>query len=67
LMNVMRMIGAVLGVAVLGALYDTFGGGAAALRIAMVAGSIVQLSCAALAWRTSGRGRAPARASRAIG
>ncbi|EJO60336.1 hypothetical protein BURMUCF2_A1905, partial [Burkholderia multivorans CF2] len=34
---------------------------------AMGAGSIVQLGCAALAWRTSGGGRTPARASRAIG
>ncbi|MCA8410915.1 MAG: MFS transporter [Burkholderia multivorans] len=67
LMNVTRMIGAVLGVAALGALYDAFGGGTAALRIAMGAGSIVQLGCAALAWRTSGGGRAPARASHAIG
>ncbi|HDR9587987.1 TPA: MFS transporter [Burkholderia stabilis] len=54
LMNVMRMIGAVFGVAVLGALYDACGGGAAGLRIAMMVGSTVQLACAALAWRTSG-------------
>ncbi|MBR7965207.1 MFS transporter [Burkholderia cenocepacia] len=56
LMNVTRMIGAVFGVALLGALYDACGGGASGLRVAMLTGSALQLAGAALAWRTAGTG-----------
>lgn len=54
LMNVTRMIGAVFGVAMLGALYDACGGDATGLRVAMLTGSALQLAGAALAWRTAG-------------
>ncbi|MBR8158781.1 MFS transporter [Burkholderia cenocepacia] len=56
LMNVTRMIGAVFGVALLGALYDACGGGASGLRVAMLTGSALQLAGAALAWRTASTG-----------
>jgi EmrB/QacA subfamily drug resistance transporter len=66
LMNVTRMIGAVFGVAMLGALYDACSDGAVGLRVAMLAGSAVQLAGAALAWHTAGT-RVPAGARRPIG
>ncbi|WP_175855134.1 MFS transporter [Burkholderia anthina] len=66
LMNVTRMIGAVFGVAVVGALYDACGGGATGLRVALATGSAMQLACAALAWRTAGS-RTPAGVPRPAG
>lgn len=53
LINVARIAGATLGVAVLGALYAGVHGGAHGLRLAMFAGAAVQLGCAALAWHTA--------------
>ncbi|MDE2204417.1 MAG: MFS transporter [Burkholderiaceae bacterium] len=51
LVNVARMSGATLGVAMLGAVYAACGSGAAGLRVAMLCGGLVQLACAAVAWR----------------
>lgn len=51
LVNVARMSGATLGVAILGAVYAVCGGGASGLRAAMLCGGAVQLACAAVAWR----------------
>lgn len=51
LVNVARMSGAALGVAILGATYAICGGGAPGLRVAMLSGGAVQLVCAAVAWR----------------
>jgi len=51
LVNVARMSGATLGVAILGAAYAACGGGAPGLRVAMLCGGMVQLVCAAVAWR----------------
>lgn len=51
LVNVARMSGATLGVAMLGALYAVCGSGASGLRVAMLCGGAVQLACAAVAWR----------------
>lgn len=51
LINVARIAGATLGVAMLGALYALVHGGADGLRLAMFVGAAVQLICAALAWR----------------
>ena len=50
LINTARMIGATIGVAVLGALYSIAGGGTEGLRAAMLLGGVVQLACAATAW-----------------
>jgi len=51
LVNVARMSGATLGVAILGAAYAACGGGAPGLKVAMLCGGLVQLVCAAVAWR----------------
>jgi EmrB/QacA subfamily drug resistance transporter len=51
LVNVARMSGATLGVAVLGAAYAASGGGVPGLRVAMLCGGAVQLVCVAVAWR----------------
>ncbi|WP_420804041.1 MFS transporter [Ralstonia chuxiongensis] len=51
LVNVARMTGATLGVAILGAMYAVWGSGASGLRVAMLCGGAVQLACAAVAWR----------------
>jgi EmrB/QacA subfamily drug resistance transporter len=59
LINVARMVGATIGVAILGALFALAGGGVSGLRAAMIAGGAVQLACAMVAWRTMGR-REPA-------
>ncbi|MBS0525295.1 MAG: MFS transporter [Proteobacteria bacterium] len=56
LINVARMAGATIGVAVLGAVYALAGGGADGLRLAMLLGGGVQIACAASAW-LSMRGR----------
>ena len=51
LVNVARMTGATLGVAILGAMYAVCGSGASGLRVAMLCGGAVQLACAAVARR----------------
>ena len=50
LVNVARMVGATLGVAILGAIFAAAGGGPAALSWAMGLGGGVQMFAAALAW-----------------
>lgn len=50
LINVARMVGATLGVAILGAGFAAVGGGTVGLRLAMVVGGSVQLCGAAIAW-----------------
>jgi len=50
LINVARMAGATIGVAVLGAVYALAGGGADGLRLAMLLGGGAQIACAASAW-----------------
>jgi DHA2 family methylenomycin A resistance protein-like MFS transporter len=52
LINVARMAGATLGVAVLGTLFAIWHGGAEGLRAAMIAGGTVQLCGAAVAFAT---------------
>lgn len=52
LINVARMTGATLGVAVLGSVFAWGGGGSAGLRAAMIGGGLVQLAGALVAWRT---------------
>jgi MFS transporter, DHA2 family, methylenomycin A resistance protein len=52
LINVARMVGATLGVAMLGALYALLGGGATGFTAALASGALVQLSGAAVAWFT---------------
>ncbi len=52
LINVARMAGATLGVACLGAIFALWHGGADGLRAAMLAGGVVQLCGAAVAWAT---------------
>lgn len=54
LINVARMVGATLGVAVLATLYAWLDGGAVGLRTAMLAGGLVQLMGAAAAWTMIG-------------
>ena len=50
LINVARMAGATLGVALLGAVFALLHGGPEGLRAAMLAGGAVQLCGAAVAW-----------------
>src|SRR5579871_1904520 len=50
LINVARMVGATLGVAMLGALYALLGGGATGFTAALLVGGLVQLMGAATAW-----------------
>jgi DHA2 family methylenomycin A resistance protein-like MFS transporter len=50
LINVARMAGATIGVAVLGAIYALAGGGTTGLRWAMLLGGGTQIACAAIAW-----------------
>ena len=52
LINVARMVGATLGVAMLGALYALLGGGATGFTAALAVGGLVQLMGAATAWAT---------------
>ena len=61
LINAARMVGATLGVAVLGAIHAGFGGGSRGLFWAMLAGGGVQIACAGLAWATARADAAPAR------
>ena len=53
LINVARMAGATIGVAVLGAVFASAHGGPEGLRVAMVLAGLVQISCAGVAWRTT--------------
>jgi EmrB/QacA subfamily drug resistance transporter len=53
LINVARMAGATIGVAVLGAVYAVAHGGADGLRIAMLLGGLVQVTSAAVAWHAT--------------
>ncbi len=53
LINVARMAGATIGVAVLGAVFAIVHGGAEGLRLSMLLAALVQLSCAAAAWKTA--------------
>lgn len=53
LINVARMVGATVGVAILGSLYAGLGGGPAGLAGAMTMGGLVQISAAAIAWRAA--------------
>jgi EmrB/QacA subfamily drug resistance transporter len=57
LINVARMAGATIGVAVLGATYAIADGGVGGLRLAMLLGGLAQVTAAAIAWRTT-RGKA---------
>lgn len=50
LINVARMVGATVGVAILGAIFAISGGGANGLRTAMLLGGAIQVGCASLAW-----------------
>lgn len=56
LINVARMVGATIGVAILGAVFTLRGGAAPGLSAAMLTGSVVQLLGALAAWRTIGEG-----------
>ena len=68
LINVARMAGATIGVAVLGAVYALADGSADGLRLAMLAGGVVQLAGAASAWMAMREPAAEHRSShRAIG
>jgi len=51
LINVARMIGAALGVAILGTAFALAGAGGAGLRAAMLPGGAVQIVGGAVAWR----------------
>ncbi len=50
LINVVRMTGATLGVAILGALYSVAGAGPAGLSVSMGCGAALQVLCVLLAW-----------------
>jgi hypothetical protein len=52
LINVARMAGATMGVAVLGATFAFFGGGVTGWHAAMALGGVVQLCGALVAWAT---------------
>jgi len=53
LINVARMMGATLGVAVLGAIFKFAQGGTLGLAVATLVGGLVQVSCAAYSWRVT--------------
>jgi MFS transporter, DHA2 family, methylenomycin A resistance protein len=53
LINVARMAGATIGVAVLGAVYALAGGGPGGLTVAMTLGGAAQIAAAASAWTTT--------------
>lgn len=59
--NVARMVGATVGVAVLGTVYAVFEGGPDGLRFAMILGGLAQLSGAAYSWITTARSSAAPR------
>jgi predicted MFS family arabinose efflux permease len=52
LINVARMVGATVGVAVLGTVYALAQGGSGALFLSMLIGGLIQLSSSAVAWRS---------------
>jgi EmrB/QacA subfamily drug resistance transporter len=52
--NVARMAGATIGVAILGAIFAHAGGGESGLQWAMIVGGMVQITAAAVAWKTVG-------------
>lgn len=53
LINVARMTGATIGVAVLGTAYAMVHAGPQGLRLSMLAGGLVQITCAGVAWKTT--------------
>jgi EmrB/QacA subfamily drug resistance transporter len=55
LVNVARMIGATLGVAVIGAAFNLAGTGMLGLRVAMILGGTIQMVGASVAWITVGQ------------
>jgi EmrB/QacA subfamily drug resistance transporter len=55
LINVARMAGATIGVAILGTVFALAQGGPDGLRLAMLAGGCIQIACAATAWITMGQ------------
>jgi MFS transporter, DHA2 family, methylenomycin A resistance protein len=59
LINVARMAGASIGVAILGAVFAMAHGGAEGLRVAMLVGGIVQLASAACLWAATRPAAAP--------
>jgi EmrB/QacA subfamily drug resistance transporter len=61
LINVARMAGATIGVAVLGAVFAMAHGGPDGLRLSMLIGGLVQLACAAVVWTATRPATAPAR------
>jgi MFS transporter, DHA2 family, methylenomycin A resistance protein len=61
LINVARMAGATIGVAVLGAVFAMAHGGPDGLRLSMLLGGLVQLACAAVVWTATRRAPAPTR------
>jgi DHA2 family methylenomycin A resistance protein-like MFS transporter len=52
LINVARMAGATIGVAILGAIFAHAGAGETGLQVAMIVGGVVQITAAAIAWKT---------------
>jgi MFS transporter, DHA2 family, methylenomycin A resistance protein len=56
LINAARMVGATIGVAVLGALYAVAQGGPQGLRLAMLVGGLTQLAAAAVVWNATASG-----------
>lgn len=52
--NVARIVGATIGVAILGTIYQLAGGGAQGLKIALLFGCALLLSGAVVAWRQTG-------------
>lgn len=59
LINVARIAGAALGVAVLGTLYAAMHDPSAGLRLAVVCGGVLQVACAIAAWRITRPSRHP--------
>nr|WP_255587263.1 MFS transporter [Hephaestia mangrovi] len=55
LINVARIAGATIGVAILGTVFAIGGKGVSGLRAAMLTGAAVQIASAAVAWRTTRR------------
>jgi MFS transporter, DHA2 family, methylenomycin A resistance protein len=53
LINVARMAGATIGVAILGAVFAKAHRGGEGFRVAMLVGGVVQITCAAVAWKTT--------------
>lgn len=64
LINVARISGATIGVAVLGACYAAAGGGKTGLLLSMIAGSLVQFAGAGIAWMVTRHETQPAHLTR---